>query len=245
MDTMTTISEVLNHLQTEGYTTDFNLNDNCLVCHGNSLRIHPEDFVIDKHYRFEGISDPGDEAVIYAISSIKHNERGTLLNGYGIYSEKAVDDLIDLLKENTTLAEKHKTSSTEEKFNEATPQRPEGDRMLDAPLVEMDIQRYKEQIKQEETWRNSDRNAITIFKSDGMRVVLIAMHKGAEMKTHTAPGTISIQVIEGQILFHTEQKSVKLIEDQMLALHVGIPHSVQALDESVFLLTINSGMSGK
>jgi quercetin dioxygenase-like cupin family protein len=245
MDTMTTISEVLNHLQTEGYTTDFNLKDNCLLCHGNSLRIHPDDFVIDKHYRFEGISDPGDEAVIYAISSIKHNIKGTLLNGYGIYSEKAVDDLIDSLKENTTLMKKLKISSIEEKFNEATLQRPEGDRLLDAPLVEMDIQRYKEQIKQEETWKNSDRNAITIFKSAGMRIVLVALHKAAKMKTHTAPVIISIQVIEGQILFHTEQKSVELIEDQMLVLHAGIPHSVQALVESVFLLTVNSGMAGR
>jgi quercetin dioxygenase-like cupin family protein len=245
MDTMTTISEVLNHLQAEGYTTDFNLNDNCLICHGNSLRIHPDDFVIDKHYRFEGISDPGDEAVIYAISSIKHNEKGTLLNGYGIYSEKDVDDLINSLQESTTLVEKSKACSIEEKFNEATLQRPEGDRLLNAALVEMDIQHYKEQLKAEGTWKNSDRNAITIFKSDGMRIVLVALHEGAEMKTHTAPGIISVQVIEGQIKFHTERKSIELIEDQMVALHAGIPHSVQAQVESVFLLTVNSGMSGK
>jgi len=48
------------------------------------LRLNPEDFIIDKHYRFEGISDPDDEAVVYAISSLKQNLKGVLLNGYSI-----------------------------------------------------------------------------------------------------------------------------------------------------------------
>ncbi|MBS1504172.1 MAG: phosphoribosylpyrophosphate synthetase [Bacteroidetes bacterium] len=96
---MTTVSEVLNKLKEEGYTLDFNLNDNCLVCHGNSLQLHADEFVIDKHYRFEGLSDPGDEAVVYAISSVKNNLKGTLVNGYGISSESLTDDLISALKE--------------------------------------------------------------------------------------------------------------------------------------------------
>jgi len=55
--------------------------------------------VIDKHYRFEGLSDPGDEAIVYAISSIKNNLKGTLVNGYDISSESLTDDLISALKE--------------------------------------------------------------------------------------------------------------------------------------------------
>ena len=35
MTPMTTLSEVLNKLKDEGYTVDFNLKDNCLVCQGN------------------------------------------------------------------------------------------------------------------------------------------------------------------------------------------------------------------
>ena len=40
----------------------------------------------------------------------------------------------------------------ENKSNEATPQRPEGDRMLDAPVVEMDLNKLMLQIKSETTW---------------------------------------------------------------------------------------------
>lgn len=246
MDTMTTVSEILNKLKKEGYSVDLNLNNNCLICHGNLLQIYPDEFVVDRHFRFEGISDPADGSVVYAISSDKHNVKGTLVDGYGIYSDGMTSDLIKALKEKVSSNPAEKVlTATEEKFNQATPQRPKGDRPLDAPLVEMDLTSFREQIKQELAWKNSDRNAITIFKTSGMRIVLIALHKGAEMKTHTAPGIISVQVLEGQIKFHTEQKTSGLQKGQMLALHAGIPHSVFAHEESVFLLTITIKLEGK
>ncbi len=99
MEFMTTVSEVINDLQKEGYTIDFNLKSNCQECHGNYLRLHPEDFIIDKHYRFEGISDPEDEAVVYAISSLKQDLKGVLVNGYGISSDPLTEDTVRALKE--------------------------------------------------------------------------------------------------------------------------------------------------
>lgn len=245
MNTMTTVSEVLNKLKQDGYTVDFNLKDNCLECHGNSLQIYPGEFVVDKHYRFEGITDPGDEAVVYAISSQKHNIKGTLVNGYGIYSDKIVDDMVKALNINMSTSGTKNSKATEEKYNEATPQRPEGDRLLDAELITMNLSSLKQQLKQEKTWETSDRNSIALFKTDGMRIVLIALHKGAEMKTHTAPGIISVQVLEGQIHFRTEKQTEEMREGQMLALHAGIPHSVHAQEESIFLLTLATTMSGK
>ena len=126
----------------------------------------------------------------------------------------------------------------ENKSNEATPQRPEGDRLLNAPLVEMDLNNFIRQIKQESTWANTDRNSITIFKSDSMRIVLMGMHQNAELKTHTANGIISVQVLEGKINFTAEQKTVVLEKGQMIALQEKIPHSVLAAEESFFLLTL-------
>lgn len=51
----------------------------------------------------------------------------------------------------------------EEKFNEATPQRTQ-EHLLDAPLVSIDLLAFIAQIKQESTWKESDRNTITVFK---------------------------------------------------------------------------------
>jgi quercetin dioxygenase-like cupin family protein len=74
-----------------------------------------------------------------------------------------------------------------------------------------------------------------------MRIVLIGLHEGAELKTHTANGIISVQAVEGHIRFTTELKTVELQKGEMLALHKQIPHSVFAIKESFFLLTLAMG----
>lgn len=249
MNTMTTLSQVLNSLKAQGYTTDFNVEDNCLICAENALKIHPEEFVVDKHYRFEGMTDPGDEAVVYAISSTKNNVKGVLVNGYGIYSDPATDSIIRTLDEKALAAAAPEHNPEDDvpqqvKFNEATPLRPEGDRALDAPLIQMNLDAFRQQIKEEKSWQTGDRNAITIFKTDSMRIVLVALHEGAEMKQHTAAGVISVQVLEGQISFRTALDTATMGIGQMSALHAGIPHSVYAIEESVFLLTLAKAAQG-
>jgi quercetin dioxygenase-like cupin family protein len=117
----------------------------------------------------------------------------------------------------------------DDKYNESTDLRPEGERMLDAPLVNIDIGRFITQIKKETAWDNSDRNAITVYKTNGLRIVLVALHEGAVMAKHTAAGIISVQVLEGEINFTTDEQSVILKKEQMIALHKGLPHSVTAL----------------
>jgi len=127
----------------------------------------------------------------------------------------------------------------QEKSNDSTPKRPEGERALDAALVTVNLPFYIDQIRKEESWKQSDRNAITIFKSDQLSLVLVALHAGAEMARHTAPGIIHIQVLEGQIRFITGEQTVELNKNQMLVLHERIPHSVKAESEAVFLLSIS------
>ena len=132
-----------------------------------------------------------------------------------------------------------------EKSNEATTLRPEGNRIVDAPLVTIDLRSFTKQIKDEKTWKDSDHNAITVFKTDGFRIVLIALHKNAEMKKYIADGMNSVQVLEGQILFTTEEQSVELGNGEMLALHKNVPHSVLAKEEIIFLLTLTTTLAGK
>ena len=133
----------------------------------------------------------------------------------------------------------------DEKFNDSTKQRPLGERIMDAALVTIDLRNFTNQIRQEKAWTDNDRNAITVFKTDGMRIVLITLHKDAEMIKHTADGMISLQVMEGQILFTTEEQSVEIRQGEMLALHENIPHSVLAKEETIFLLTFTTTLALK
>ena len=78
-----------------------------------------------------------------------------------------------------------------------------------------------------------------------MRIVLVALHAGAEMKTHTAAGIISVQIIHGKIKFNAESRSFELITGQMLALHKGIQQRVFAIEETIFLLTLTTTLEDK
>jgi hypothetical protein len=88
-------SHAINDLKQRGYTEDFNLKENCLIC--NDQQFNPDEFEIKEVYRFEGNSDPGDEAIVLGIESSK-GIKGILVNGYGYSSEPVGDEIERKLK---------------------------------------------------------------------------------------------------------------------------------------------------
>lgn len=85
-----TVSEAMNDLKKRGYTIDFSIlaDKECLICNKTEIALSPEEFEIDHFYRFEGNSDPGDEMIVYAISSLKNNQvKGVVVNAFGIYAD--------------------------------------------------------------------------------------------------------------------------------------------------------------
>jgi len=97
-----TAVQAMADLNKRGYNIDFNLDENedCLTAttlSKETLSLSPEDFEIDEFYRFEGDSDPGDEMVVYAISSAKHNIKGVLVNAFGPYSNSEASAVIKKL----------------------------------------------------------------------------------------------------------------------------------------------------
>ena len=85
-----TVTAAVNGLKQRGYKLDFNLSENCLVC--KDAKFNAEDFEITEVYRFEGNTDPADEAVVYAIESSK-GHKGVLVSGYGISAEGMSADM--------------------------------------------------------------------------------------------------------------------------------------------------------
>lgn len=126
----------------------------------------------------------------------------------------------------------------EVKRNDSTELRPEGSRVMDAPVVPINIPEFLRQIKNEPAWETGDRNAMTVYKTEGMRIVLIALHKEAVIEEHTANGVICVQVLDGEINFDAEGKTFNLKKGEMITLHRKLPHRVAAVEESVFLLTV-------
>jgi quercetin dioxygenase-like cupin family protein len=114
------------------------------------------------------------------------------------------------------------------------------ERPLDASLLTFDVAPLVAQLKGEETWHTGARNAMTLHKGPGLRIVLIAMHANTTIPSHRADGPISVQVLEGVLTFRAEAQAVTLRAGQLLTLSAGIPHVVEAAEESAFLLTLGT-----
>ncbi|MBF6607118.1 MAG: hypothetical protein ITG00_00070 [Flavobacterium sp.] len=77
----TTVSKALEELQKKGFTIDYNLKE-------EAIDENPENFEIVHVYRYEGETDPGDEATVYGIKA-KNGDKGVYVAGNSTYAEKS------------------------------------------------------------------------------------------------------------------------------------------------------------
>lgn len=93
MKSFDTLSEALTDLKKRGFDRDFNLREDFIECTTSGEQFQPDQFEIVETYRFEGETNPADEAVVYAIES-KSGIKGTLVNAFGPYADGLSDKLI-------------------------------------------------------------------------------------------------------------------------------------------------------
>jgi len=82
MNIYESLADALADLRKRGYDSDFETETMGLYCGDLDMRLDPEDFHVTEIYRFEGNSNPGDNAVLYAISS-SFGIKGTLVDRQG------------------------------------------------------------------------------------------------------------------------------------------------------------------
>lgn len=97
METYDTLSMATDGLRKRGYTTDFNLAFDKLICNKTETCLNPGEFEITEVYRFEGETNPSDESIVFAVESKDGKMKGVFVNGYGIYADPMSDEMIDKL----------------------------------------------------------------------------------------------------------------------------------------------------
>ncbi len=85
-------------LRTRGYTENFNLLEENLSYKKGGEPVDLNDIVIDKTYRFSGMNDVADEAILYAMTHKKDGVKGIFVNGYGIYSDEGANRVINQIE---------------------------------------------------------------------------------------------------------------------------------------------------
>ncbi len=97
MNSYDTVTDALSGLKEIGYTVDFNIAFDKIICSKNEICLNPNEFEITEVYRFEGDSNPADEDVVYTIESKDGKIKGTITSAYGMYAETVSTEMIQKL----------------------------------------------------------------------------------------------------------------------------------------------------
>lgn len=94
---MTDMEMCLNKLETEGYTDQYKVEKGKLCNLTNNKKYKPKDVKAVNFYRFEGISNPDDMSILYAIET-SDGRKGTLIDAYGFYSDDETGEFMNQIE---------------------------------------------------------------------------------------------------------------------------------------------------
>ena len=89
MPYMKSLATCLHTVVKEGYTEDFKMTEQGLESLQKHNNYGPEQIQIVNFFRFEGQSDPDDNAILYVIET-SDGTKGTLIDAYGVYNDPKV-----------------------------------------------------------------------------------------------------------------------------------------------------------
>ena len=92
-----TLSKGIEELNKRGYTLDFNLLKDCIECKSEKLTYKPSEFHIDEFHRFEGMTNPDDMSILYAITA-DDGKKGTMVDAYGAYSDPLTTEMVQKMR---------------------------------------------------------------------------------------------------------------------------------------------------
>ncbi|WP_018622484.1 hypothetical protein [Spirosoma luteum] len=93
MEHMTPLTKVMEELREKGYTHEFGPKKDYLEEQSTDTKLKSDEFTVDKFYRFEGESDPGDEMTLYAITA-SNGMKGVFVAAQGTYANEVSPELM-------------------------------------------------------------------------------------------------------------------------------------------------------
>ena len=117
-----------------------------------------------------------------------------------------------------------------------SPQRP-AQRMHGVALA-FDLAAESDALRGEASWQRGDRNAKTLVKEPGFRVVLVALRAGARLAEHAVHEQATVHALTGHVQIHLAGQRIDVPAGGLIALEPRIDHDVEALQDSTLLLTI-------
>jgi len=111
---------------------------------------------------------------------------------------------------------------------------------LAGPLLRFNLSEELRRLRSEASWqRGTGRSSKTLAKYPDFHIVLVLMKANTRMNKHHVDARISIHSLEGKLRVRLPDQVVEVLTGELAAIDYAIPHSVEALEESAFLITIS------
>ncbi|HEY7204190.1 MAG TPA: hypothetical protein VIA61_07845 [Methylomirabilota bacterium] len=92
-DRMQTVAGALEQFRDRGYRLEMAIKAGRLQVDGTDRTYRPDQVVVCDYWRYEGVSDPDDESVVYAIET-SDGTKGTLVDAYNAYADPSVGEFL-------------------------------------------------------------------------------------------------------------------------------------------------------
>jgi quercetin dioxygenase-like cupin family protein len=109
---------------------------------------------------------------------------------------------------------------------------------LDQPMMAFAIAEEISKIKADQPSTNQGKRSAVLAKNEYVSIVLAVLARGEALQEHQTEGQITVTVVQGAIRFDALNERVRLNAGGLLTLRPGIRHSVEALEDSAFVITV-------
>ncbi|MGC9355821.1 MAG: hypothetical protein ACP5D9_18385 [Mariniphaga sp.] len=92
-----TLTEAIEELKKRGYSANFRVNENGLLEAAKGQTFGAPDVKLTEFHRFEGMTDPGDSTILYALET-SSGLKGTLADSYGAEASELTTEFMKKIK---------------------------------------------------------------------------------------------------------------------------------------------------
>lgn len=78
----------------------------------------------------------------------------------------------------------------------------------------------------------------SLLKTPSLQLMRIVLPQGRSLPEHHVPGALTVHCLEGEVIVTTPQRDCPLQAGQLVMLEGGVPHALQAVQDSSLLVTV-------
>lgn len=93
-----TLTDATENLLKKGYNINFQVNEKGKLTDNKDLEFEPSEVILKEFHRFEGISNPADSSILYAVQT-RSGEKGIVIDSYGAEGSETTSDFMNKVEQ--------------------------------------------------------------------------------------------------------------------------------------------------